>query len=192
MPPVEDEPLEEVGRDAKTSVNERESKESSSLIKWSFGQGNEGVFVQPTASSDNVLVVGRDIPWWGMVIARLDLRTSTVLLDDFRFYSLVSVYFGSKTPIYKGVNQSRLDVLATQEALVVCSVVAIEKLPLPSATLSEMWLMTKVRLILASHGKLIPPPPGWKLCQREMPHSKGRRSNKCRWSNWCLLSIESC
>jgi hypothetical protein len=172
VPPVEDEPLEEVDRKTKTSVNERESKESLSLIKWSFGQGNEGVFVQPTASSDNVLVVGRDIPWWGMVIARLYLRISTILLDDFRFYSLVSEYFGSKIPIYKGVNQSRLDVLATRKALEVCSVVAVEKLPLPSTTLSEMWLMTKTRLILVSHGKLIPPPPGWKLCRREMPHAK--------------------
>jgi hypothetical protein len=103
VPPVEDEALEEADREAKSSVNKHESKASSSLVKWSFGQGNEGVFVQPTASSDNVLVVGRDIPWWGMVVARLDLRMFTVLLDDFRFYSLVSEHFGSRLPICKGV-----------------------------------------------------------------------------------------
>jgi hypothetical protein len=44
------------------------------LLKWNFGEGREGVFLQPTGASERVLVVGQSIPWWGMVVARLNLR----------------------------------------------------------------------------------------------------------------------
>jgi hypothetical protein len=52
----------------------------SSLISWEHGEGNEGVFVPPTTRSDQVLVVGRSVPSWGMVVAGLDSQQHTLLL----------------------------------------------------------------------------------------------------------------
>jgi hypothetical protein len=49
-------------------------------------------------------------------------------------------------------------------------VVAVESLPKASATLSEMWERSKVKLILVAHGRLISPPPGWTLSKRKIPH----------------------
>jgi hypothetical protein len=40
--------------------------------EWDFGEGDEGIFVQPAERSEQVLLVGRTIPWWGMVVARLE------------------------------------------------------------------------------------------------------------------------
>ena len=74
-----------------------------SIVKWSFGEGHEGVFVQPTTGSEQVLVVGRSVPWWGMVIARLDLRIHSILLSDDRFSPVVRKYFGTGIPMGKNV-----------------------------------------------------------------------------------------
>jgi hypothetical protein len=112
---------------------------TSAIISWSYGEGNEGVFVPPTSSSDKVLIVGRGIPWWGMVVASVNLRIHSILLSDTHFTSIVSAYFGTRIPIAKAVEQTRPDVLATRRALSECKVVAVESLPNSSATLSEMW-----------------------------------------------------
>jgi hypothetical protein len=79
---------------------------TSTIISWSYGEGNEGVFVSPTSSSDKVLIVGRGILWWGMVVARVNLRIHSILLSDTRFTSIVSIYFGSRIPIAKAVEQT--------------------------------------------------------------------------------------
>lgn len=79
---------------------------SPSRMEWDFGEGREGVFVQPTSASEKVLVVGRGMPWWGMVVARLNLRIHSILLNDYTFSSLVSRYFGSNIPVGKCVNQA--------------------------------------------------------------------------------------
>ena len=102
---------------------------SQSLVSWNFGEGREGVYIQPTPKSRQVLVVGRGIPWWGMVIARLDLRIHSILLTDQRFLSVVSKYFGTSIPIGKSVNQSRVDIMMTRNALKSCPVLALETLP---------------------------------------------------------------
>jgi hypothetical protein len=124
------------------------------------------MFVQPTNASEKVFVVGRGIPWWGMVMARLNLRVRSIPLNDSTFSALVSRCFGSGIPVGKTVNQTRLDVLLTRNALKSCSVVALETLPKSEATSSEMWVMSSIRLILVAHGSLIAPPPGWSLCRR--------------------------
>jgi hypothetical protein len=129
--------------------------------KWSFGEGREGIFVQPTASSDCALIVGRSIPWWGMVVARIDVRIHSILLNDLRF-----------SPLKKKVDQSREDVLATRQALRQCSVIAMESLPKPSSVLNEMGVGSRVRLVLVAHGVLYPPPKGWKLYRNKVSHSK--------------------
>jgi hypothetical protein len=141
-----------------------------SVVKWSFGEGHEGVFVQPTTGSEQVLVVGRSVPWWGMVVARLDLRIHSILLSDDRFSSVVREYFGTGIPVGKSTNQSRSDILMTRNALRNCSVVALESLPKPKDVLSEIWVMSSVRLILVSSGKLIVPPPGWSRCHKSVQH----------------------
>jgi hypothetical protein len=145
---------------------------SGQLIKWTFGEGNEGVFVQPTSGSRKALIVGRGIPWWGMVIARLDLKIHSVLLSDTRFFDLVSDYFGRNVPLGKATELSGSDVLMTRTALRECSVVALESLPKASAIVSEMWSMPAIKLILTAHGKLISPPPGWKLRRKKIGHWK--------------------
>jgi hypothetical protein len=142
------------------------------LVNWKFGEGHEGVFVQPTMSSNRVLLVGIGIPWWGMVIARLELRVHSILLRDYRFFDLVKAYFGSEIPLGKVVNQSRADILLTREALRSCTVLALENLPRADHVLSEMWMMSRVRLILVSHGRLIPPPHGWNLSRRKISHAR--------------------
>jgi hypothetical protein len=144
----------------------------SSVIQWGFGKGNEGVYVQPTAESAQVLVVGGGIPWWGVVVFRLDLRTHSILLSETRFSALVKRYFGSDMPVGHGVSQSRSDILMTRNALRSCSVVAVESLPKPGSVLSEMWVMSNLKLILVSHGRLTFPPPGWTLSRRNVPHGQ--------------------
>jgi hypothetical protein len=148
------------------------SRKRKSDQKWSFGEGREGMFVQPTASSDWALIVGRSIPWWGMVVARIDVRIHSILLNDLRFSQLVSTHFGSEISVKKKVDQSREDILATRQALRKCSVVAMESLPKPSSVLNEMWVGSKVRLVLVAHGVLYPPPQGWKLYRNKLSHSK--------------------
>jgi hypothetical protein len=146
-------------------------KPSSSIIQWAFGEGIEGVFTQPTTKSHQALIVGRGIPWWGMVITRLDLRIHSILLSDFQFFSLIGAYFGSDIPVGRVSDLSRSDILMTRNVLKVCSVVAMEVLPKLRDTLSEMWKMSKIKLILVAHGWLIPPPPGWRLSRRRVPHA---------------------
>jgi hypothetical protein len=143
------------------------------FVKWRFGEGNEGVFVQQSVSSEKVLVVGHEIPWWGMVVARLDLRIHSILLSNSRFHSLVSKYFGSKIPVGLSTEPSESDIELTREALRTSSVVALETLPKFSAVLSEMWGVMTIRLILVDHGQLISAPNGWTLCRRKkIPHGK--------------------
>jgi hypothetical protein len=140
-----------------TCDEKREGGKSTPLVKWGFGQGQEGVFVQPTETSGKVLITGRGIPWWGMVIARLELRIHSILLSDSRFSSLVGSYFGSSIPVGKVHSQTHSDIMMTRNALNACAVVALEILPNPQDVLSEMWVMSRVRIILVAHGKLIPP-----------------------------------
>jgi hypothetical protein len=130
------------------------------LINWSFGEGNEGVFVQPSSSSECVLIVGHDIPWWGMVVARLDLRIHSILLSESRFLSLVSKYFGPRIPVGLSLEQSESDIVLTREALRRSSVVALETLPKSSAALFEMWGIMTIHLVLVAHGKIISPLTG--------------------------------
>ena len=157
----------------KTSNQENTDQSGTpALIKWKFGEGREGVFVQPTSKSRQVLVVGRGIPWWGMVVACLDLRIHSILLNDQRFVSVVSKYFGMSIPIGKSVNQTQVDILMTRNALKSCPVLALETLPNSGAVLSEMWVMGSVKLILVSHGRLIGPSPGWSLSRKAIHHDK--------------------
>jgi hypothetical protein len=154
-------------------VKEHETGEPPSLIKWTFGEGNQGVFVlQPTRNSESVLVVGQIIPWWGMVVARLGLRIHSVLLSDTRAVDLVGNYFGPSVTVGKRSNQSRLDIKITRDALRSCIAVALESPPKPRDVLSEMWVMSRVKIILVSHGRLIPPPAGWTLSRRTIFHGK--------------------
>jgi hypothetical protein len=44
------------------SARREKSEGPSKLIKWDYGKGTEGVYVQP---SSMVLVVGKIIPWGG-------------------------------------------------------------------------------------------------------------------------------
>jgi hypothetical protein len=128
-------------------------KTAPALIQWSFGEGEEGVFVQPTSDSPKVLLVGRGVPWWGMVIARLELRIHSILLSDTRFAPLVSAYFGSRIPVGNIVNQSRCDIIVTRKALEECAVVAVESLPNSTVMASsEMWEKPNIMLILVAHG----------------------------------------
>ena len=40
---------------------------SQSAVMWNFGEGREGVFVQPTTDSQQVLALGQSgVPWWGV------------------------------------------------------------------------------------------------------------------------------
>jgi hypothetical protein len=141
-------------------------------VNSSFGDGCEGVFVQPTSGSEKALIIGRSIPWWGMVVAWVDLRIHSILLNELRFSSLVSAYFRSNIPVKKNVDQYREDAIVTRQAICECSVVAMESLPRPISVLSEMWVKAGVRLILLAHEVLIPPPPGWKLCQKQFSHAE--------------------
>jgi hypothetical protein len=144
----------------------------SSVMQWGFGEGNEGVCVQPTTESAQVLVAGRGIPWWGVVVASLDLRMHSVLLSETRFSALAKRHFGSDVPVGHSVSQSRSDILMTRNALRSCSVVAVESLPKSGSVLSEMWVMSNLKLILVSHGRLTSPPPGWSLSRRNVPHGQ--------------------
>jgi hypothetical protein len=143
-----------------------------SVTQWGFGEGNEGVCVQPTTESAQVLVAGRGIPWWGMVAARSDLRMHGILLSETRFSALVKKHFGSDMPVEHSVNQHRSDILMTQNALRSCSVAAVESMPKPGSVLSEMWVMSNLKLIPVSHGRLTSPPPGWSLSRRNVPHGQ--------------------
>jgi hypothetical protein len=103
-----------VGRDKSEGKHDRSSRNKSRkldgpspIIQWSFGEGSEVIFIQPSGCSDNILVVGERLPWWGMVVARLDLRIHSILLSaDMHHSSLVSRYFGSKIPVGQSVDQS--------------------------------------------------------------------------------------
>jgi hypothetical protein len=108
------------------------------------------------------LIVGRAVPWWGMVIARLDLRIHSILLYDLRMSSLVSAYFGSSVPIRFVTGKGRSDLSETRAALTVCKVVALERLPGSSESLWDMWSCPSVRLILVAHvvNYLSHPPDG--------------------------------
>ena len=86
------------------------------LINWEYGEGMEGVFVRPSSDSALVLIVGRAVPWWGMVIARLDLRIHSIRLHDLRLSSLVSAYFGPSVPIRMVSKKSRADIGETRSA----------------------------------------------------------------------------
>jgi hypothetical protein len=72
---------------------------SQPLVRWNFGEGREDVFVQSRTDSPKVLIVGRSIPWWGMVVAHLDLRIHSILLSDKRFFTVVHKYFGTGIPM---------------------------------------------------------------------------------------------
>jgi hypothetical protein len=72
---------------------------NTDLVQWAFGIGNEGIFVKPTSTSGNVVIVGRRFPWWGIVVARLDLKIQAILLYDLDLASLAATYFGSQIPI---------------------------------------------------------------------------------------------
>jgi hypothetical protein len=166
-----------VGREKSGGKKGRSSKDRSGklngpspLIQWSFGEGSEGICIQPSICSDSVLVVGKRVPWRGMVVARLDLRIHSILLSDMHLSYLVSCYFGSEIPVGQSIDQSNQDMCVTREALQASVVVVTEKLPKASAVLSEMWTRPMTRLILVAHGKLIPPPVGWNLCQQKVPH----------------------
>jgi hypothetical protein len=145
---------------------------ASSVKKWGFGEGHEGSFVQPTASSDSALIIGRSVPWWGMVVAHIDLRIHSILLNGLRFPPLVSTYFGSDISMKKNVDQSSDDVLETHRALRECSVVAMGSLPKPNSVLNEMWVGSKVRFVFVAHRVLYPPPYGWKLYRNKLSRSK--------------------
>lgn len=142
------------------------------LINWEYGEGMEGVFVRPSSDSALVLIVGRAVPWWGMVIARLDLRIHSIRLHDLRLSSLVSAYFGPSVPIRMVSKKSRADIGETRSALEVCKVVALERLPCSSESLWDMWSCPSVRLILVAHGKLSEPPNGWRLWIRSVSHQE--------------------
>ena len=43
-----------------------DQKGGHSLVMWDFGEGREELFVQPTTESQQVLVVGWSISWWGL------------------------------------------------------------------------------------------------------------------------------
>ena len=107
-----------------------------------------------------------------MVVARLDLRIHSIMLNNQQFVSVVSKYFGTSIPIGKSVNQTQVDILMTLNALKSCPVLALETFPKSGAVLSEMWVMGAVKLILVSHGQLIGPPPGWSLAQKAIHHDK--------------------
>jgi hypothetical protein len=140
------------------------------LIAWEYGEGMEGVFVRPSDDSAQALIVGRAVPWWGMVIARLSLRIHSILLHDMRMLPLLSAYFGPKTTIRALSERSRADIGETRAALEVCKVVALERLPRTNESLWDMWSCSSVRLILVAHGKLSDPPAGWRLWIRSVSH----------------------
>ena len=58
--PVED--VDVVMEVIQTSLKREEAIQTSSLVKWSFGTGNEGVFTPPTSDSKQVLLVGNGVP----------------------------------------------------------------------------------------------------------------------------------
>jgi hypothetical protein len=63
-------------------------------------------------------------------------------------------------------------------------------LPKSKEVLSEIWVMGGLRLILVAYGCLIPPPSGWSLSRRSVPHGKVGRVTDinghigiCSWYN---------
>jgi hypothetical protein len=84
--------------------SDRQAEVIPLVVKWSFGEGHEGAFVQPTGS-EQVLIVGQSVPWWGMVIARLDSRMHGVLLSDACFSAAVRKHFAARTPVGKSTDQ---------------------------------------------------------------------------------------
>jgi hypothetical protein len=153
------------------AAREEIRKGPSPVIDWGYGVDTEGIYVQPTGTSAQVLVVGAAIPWWGMVISRLNLRIHSILLHDLRLCALVSAYFGASVPV-RGLSQdARSDISETLSALGQCTVVALEKLPRPRDSLWErMWFCPSIRLILVAHGQLTDPPMGWELWRRPVSH----------------------
>jgi hypothetical protein len=147
-----------------------DSKESK-RVRRSFGEGNEGVFVQPAKEAKQVLVVGRDIPWWGMVVARLNLRIHSILLSEMRFSSVIRDYFGTSIPLRTVGQQGVSTIQEIREGLNTCTVVAVETLPASKEVLAEMWAMPYIKLVLVAHGRLIEPPPGGALKRRRVTHS---------------------
>jgi hypothetical protein len=101
----------------KERKEESNSSNNTELVQWAFGIGNEGIFVKPTSASGNVVIVGRRFPWWGIVVAWLDLKIQTILLYDLDLASLAATYFGSQIPIRQMSNNSSLNDAATKEAL---------------------------------------------------------------------------
>jgi hypothetical protein len=149
----------------------KRNSEVSPLIDWGHGKMIEGVFVHPAGDSAQVLAVGCSVPWWGMVIAQLDLRIHSVLLHDLRLSPLVSACFGpSVAPSQVLSEKRRSDIKETRAALFAHKVVALEKLPHPSEPLWDMWSCPSIRLILVAHGQMSEPPAGWRLWTRSVSH----------------------
>jgi hypothetical protein len=84
------------------------------------------------------------------VVARLDLRMHSILLSETRFSELVKKYFGPDMSLGHSVSQSRSDILMTRNALRSCSVVAFESMPKPGSVLSEMWVMSNLKLLTSN------------------------------------------
>lgn len=150
------------------------SSNSAGLMQWALGIGNEGIFVKPTSSSGNLVIVGKRSPRWGLVVVLLELRIQSILLYELDLAVLVTAYFGSRIPIRQTVANSQVDVVTTKEALKNSSVVMVETLPSQSSSLSWMWHASTIKLVLVAHGTLLPPQLMEITLAKKLSRSRGR------------------